>query len=188
MVASSNATNAVKKRYRGEGMLSLTGVSFLSLSLSPVLLPLSPIFPSSLLSLTHQRPSLLYTLHLHGRFSSKDSKINSRRKFPFDLPRNRGSESSDYTFAFRLARGKYESGASVFAAHNSARNASIETGKQTNRASYTRKTSRSVDAAKWPTSVHEGEEKRRGERREEDKKKRFRSEGRQERQDNGRRQ
>lgn len=67
----------------------------------------------------------------------------------------------------------------MFAAHNSARNASIETGKQTNRASYTRKTSRSVDAAKWPTSVHEGEE---------DKKKRFRSEGRQERQDNGRRQ
>lgn len=76
----------------------------------------------------------------------------------------------------------------MFAAHNSARNASIETGKQTNRASYTRKTSRSVDAAKWSTSVHEGEEKRRGERREEDKKKRFRSEGRQERQDNGRRQ
>lgn len=78
----------------------------------------------------------------------------------------------------------------MFAAHNSARNASIETGKQTNRASYTRKTSRSVDAAKWPTSVHEG--KKRKEEEEEDKKKkkkkRFRNEGRQERQDNGRRQ
>lgn len=76
----------------------------------------------------------------------------------------------------------------MFAAHNSARNASIETGKQTNRASYMRKTSRSVDAAKWPTSVHEGKKRKEEEDKKKKKKKRFKNEGRQERQDNGRRQ